>query len=88
MRLLQEKFSSRRMNWWGGGVWYDARFHVGSFLAKRMGWTDASWFGDVGYRWPFRFLLKKALKKDKVYSYLQILNPKEKFYDFGPWLDS
>ena len=86
MRLVQEKFTSRRMNWWG--VWYDARFHVGSFLAKRMGWTDTSWFGDVRYRWPFRFLLKKALKKDKVYSYLQILNPKEEFYDFGPWLDS
>ena len=57
---------------------------VSSFIFERMGWTNTSWLGDVRYRWPFRFLLKKALKKDKAYNYLQILN---RYRAFGPWLD-
>ena len=82
MRLLQEKFTSEPLGWWDGIS--SNRLNVGSFLFERMGWTNTSWFGDVRYRWPFRFLLKKALKKDKAYNYLQILNPKAKF---GPWSD-
>ena len=82
MKLLQEKFTSEPLEWWDS-ISSD-RLNVGSFLFERMGWTNTSSFGDVKYRWPFRFLLKKALKKDKAYKYLQILNPKAKF---GPWSD-
>ena len=67
MLLLQERFTS------------DPREdkNVGKFVAERMRWTDTSRDGDVKYRWPFGFLLKKALKKDKAYEYLKILSPKE-----------
>jgi hypothetical protein len=65
MQLLQERFTSE--------PWYD---FVGKFVAQRMGWTDTSWEdGDVKYRWPFSFLLKKALRTDKEYKYLEILSP-------------
>ncbi|CAB3983839.1 Ankyrin repeat domain-containing 50 [Paramuricea clavata] len=64
MQLLQEKFTSE--------PWYD---FVGKFVAERMGWTDTSSDGDVKYRWPFGFLLKKALRTDKAYKYLEILSP-------------
>ena len=47
---------------------------VGKFVAERMGWTDTSDNGDVKYRWPFSFLLKKALRTDKTYEYLEILS--------------
>jgi hypothetical protein len=65
MQLLQEKLAivSRRFK------------KVGKFVAQRMGWTDTSLDGDVKYRWPFSFLLKKALRTDKAYKYLEILNP-------------
>lgn len=46
---------------------------VGKFVAKRMGWSDTSMAGDVMYRWPFHFLLSKALKKDKEYEYLKVI---------------
>ena len=46
---------------------------VGEFVAKRMGWNDTSIDGDVMYRWPFHFLLSKALKKDKEYEYLKAI---------------
>ena len=82
MKLLQEKFTSRPLWWWNNK--YIFNDDVSSFLFERMGWTNTSWLGDVKYRWPFRFLLKKALKKDKAYNYLQILNPERKF---GPWFD-
>ena len=82
MKLLQEKFTSEPLGWWDS-ISSD-RLNVGSFLFERMGWTNTSSFGDVRYRWPFRFLLKKALKKDKAYNYLQILNPKR---EFGPRSD-
>ena len=77
MKLLQERFTSRPLGWWNSR--YNYRLNVGSFLFERMGWTNTSRFGDVKYRWPFRFLLKKALKKDKAYNYLQILNPYSEF---------
>ena len=77
MKLLQEKFTSRPLEWWDSEHSYS--FYVGSFLFERMGWIKTSRFGDVRYRWPFRFLLKKALKKDKAYNYLQILNPNRGF---------
>ena len=77
MELLQEKFTSLPLEWWNSR--YNYRLNVGSFLFERMGWTNVSRFGDVKYRWPFRFLLKKALKKDKAYNYLQILNPYSEF---------
>ena len=82
MELLQEKFTSEPLEWWE--YEYIFSVHVGSFLFERMGWTNTSSFGDVRYRWPFRFLLKKALKKDKAYNYLQILN---RYRMFGPWSD-
>ena len=82
MRLLQEKFTSQPTRWRDVGC--DGHFYVYPFLAKRMGWTYTLWSSDVRYRWPFRFLLKKALKKDQVYGYLQILNPNRMF---GPWLE-
>ena len=82
MKLLQEKFTSKPLLWWNNK--YIFNDDVSSFLFERMGWTNTSWLGDVRYRWPFRFLLKKALKKDKAYNYLQILNPERKF---GPWFD-
>ncbi|CAB4004338.1 Ankyrin repeat domain-containing 50 [Paramuricea clavata] len=63
MRLLQKQFFSQpRRN-----------KRVGKFVAKRMGWNDTSPDGDVMYRWPFRFLLMKALKTDKEYEYLKIV---------------
>jgi hypothetical protein len=65
MQLLQEKFTSEPR--------YIYRFR--KFVAERMGWTDTSLDGDVKYRWPFSFLLKKALRTDKAYKYLEILNP-------------
>ena len=69
MKLLQEKIAIHLFN----RQYFHSRY-VGSFIVERMGWTNTSGFGDVSYRWPFRFLLKKALKKDKAYNYLQILN--------------
>ena len=81
MKLLQEKFTSQPVWWWLNEYIYS---RYGSFLFERMGWTNTSRFGDVRYRWPFRFLLKKALKKDKAYNYLQILNPNS---DFDPLSD-
>ena len=77
MKLLQEKFTSQPL-WWLDSEYLYSKF-VSSFLFERMGWTNTSRFGDVRYRWPFRFLLKKALKKDKAYNYLQILNPMRDF---------
>ena len=83
MKLLQEKFTSRPSGWLAKKNNYN---RLGSsFLFERMGWTNTSPFGDVRYRWPFRFLLKKALKKDKAYNYLQILNPER---TFNPWSDT
>ena len=46
---------------------------VGRFVAERMGWNNTSIDGDILYRWPFEFLLKKLLKMDK--DYLKILSP-------------
>jgi ankyrin repeat protein len=64
MQLLQETFTSK------------PRYtFVGKFVAQRMGWSDTSWDGDVKYRWPFSFLLKKALRTNKAYKYLDILSP-------------
>ena len=64
MQLLQEKFTSKPRKY----------RKVGKFVAERMGWTDTSDNGDVMYRWPFSFLLKKALRTDKAYEYLEILS--------------
>ena len=47
---------------------------VKRFVAERMGWNNTSQNGDVRYRWPFIFLLKKFLKMDKDYEYLDILS--------------
>jgi ankyrin repeat protein len=66
MQLLQEKFTSEPR--------YNYRY-IDKLVAERMGWTDTSWDGDVKYRWPFSFLLKKALRTDKAYKYLEILSP-------------
>ena len=49
---------------------------VGKFVAKRMGWHDTSPNGDVLYRWPFSFLLKKGLRIERAYKYLEILSPR------------
>ena len=65
MQLLQEKFTSKLRMY----------KNVGKFVAQRMGWSDTSLDGDVKYRWPFSFLLKKALRTDKAYKYLEILSP-------------
>ena len=65
MQLLQETFTSKRR----------VLKEVGKFVAERMGWTDTSYNGDVKYRWPFSFLLKKALRTDKTYKYLEIISP-------------
>ena len=73
MRLLQEKLTSQPWTGWNSVLYYPR--YASSFLIERMGWTGTSRDRDVTYRWPFRFLLKKALKKDKAYNYLQILNP-------------
>ena len=64
MQLLQKKFTSK------------PRKHTkaGKFVAERMGWTDTSDNGDVKCRWPFSFLLRKALGTDKTYKYLEILS--------------
>ena len=64
MQLLQETFTSK-----------PRYIFVGKFVTQRMGWTDTSSDGDVKYRWPFSFLLKKALRTDKAYKYLEILSP-------------
>ena len=82
MKLLQEKFTIHSLEW-RRYQYFHSRY-VGSFIFERMGWTNTSWLGDVRYRWPFRFLLRKALKKDKAYNYLQILNLRRRF---GPWSD-
>ena len=66
MRLLQKEFTSK-----------PTRFGVWIFLAERMGWNDTS-LENILYQWPFGFLLKKALKMDEEYNYLQILS-------FRPW---
>ena len=66
MQLLQEKFTSEPREY----------KIVGKFVAQRMAWTDTSLDGDVKYRWPFSFLLKKALRTDKAYNYLKILSPR------------
>jgi ankyrin repeat protein len=65
MQLLQEKLTSEPREY----------KEVGIFVAHRMGWTDISADGDVKYRWPFSFLLKKALRTDKAYKYLEIVSP-------------
>ncbi len=65
MQLLQETFTSKPRVF----------KKVGKFVAERMGWTDTSDDGDVKYRWPFSFLLKKALRTDETYKYLEILSP-------------
>ena len=66
MRLLQIEFTREPR-------WYMNK--VSKFMAERMGWKDRSMYdGDVLYRWPFHFLLKKALKKDKDYDYLKIID--------------
>jgi ankyrin repeat protein len=65
MQLLQEKFTSESRE----------GKNVGFFVAERMDWTDITADGDVKYRWPFSFLLKKALRTDKAYKYLEILSP-------------
>ncbi|XP_028391824.1 uncharacterized protein LOC114516515 [Dendronephthya gigantea] len=49
---------------------------VGKFVAERMGWHDTSPNGDVLYRWPFRFLLKKGKRMETDYKYLEILSPR------------
>ena len=67
MQLLQKTFTSDRRE----------DRNVGQFVAERMGWTDTSGEGDVKYRWPFGFLLKKALRKERAYEYLKILSPRE-----------
>ena len=66
MRLLQDKFTNKP----------SVFANVGKFIAERMGWNNTSLDsqnGDVLYRWPFDFLLRKALKMDKDYDYLKIL---------------
>ncbi len=45
---------------------------VGKFVAERMGWSNTSLDGHVSYRWPFRFLLNKALGMDRDFDYLKI----------------
>ena len=78
MRLLQKEFTSQPTTY----------HQVREFVAERMGWNDDDYYfysyngdGDdyVRYRWPFHFLLKKALKKDKDYDYLKIIG-KSTFY--------
>ena len=66
MLLLQETFTGRRPT---------SYKKVGEFVAERMGWVDTARKGDVLYRWPFSFLLKKALRTDKAYEYLENLSP-------------
>jgi hypothetical protein len=68
MQLLQEKFTSEPHPQFIENI-------VGKFVAQRMCWTDTSLDGDMKYRWPFSFLLKKALRTDKAYNYLEILSP-------------
>ena len=53
---------------------------VGEFVAERMGWLNTSLNGDVRYRWPFMFLLNKALRKDKAFDYLKIFGDTIKSY--------
>ena len=69
MRLLQKQFTSKQFRF---GT-------VGKFATERMGWRDTSSNGDVQYRWPFSFFLKKALKIDKEYEYLRILAAQPKY---------
>ena len=66
MQLLQEKLTSEPLEF----------KKVGKLVAKRMGWTDTANDGDVTFRWPFNFLLKKALRLDNAYKYLEILSPR------------
>jgi ankyrin repeat protein/dephospho-CoA kinase len=63
MRLLQKEFTSDPYRFGK-----EARF-----LTERMGWNNTS-YENIRYHWPFGFLLKKALKMDEEYNYLQ-----------GPW---
>ena len=60
LKLLKEFTSEPRKN-----------RKVGQFVAQRMGWSNTSLNGDVRYRWPFRFLLSKALRTDRAYDYLK-----------------
>jgi ankyrin repeat protein len=62
MRLLQKEFT--RYSVWSGS---ETRF-----LAERMDWNNTSLNENIRYHWPFGFLLKKALKMDKEYNYLQM----------------
>ena len=55
MQLLQEQLTSKPRE-------YQI---VGKFVTERMGWDDASTNDDLLHRWPFSFLLKKALKGTK-----------------------
>jgi ankyrin repeat protein len=68
MRLLQKEFTS-----------YQIQNSATIFIAERlMAWnTTFTTFSYVNVldRWPFGFLLKKALKMDKEYNYLKILSP-------------
>ena len=64
-RLLQEKLLLTNLKYW---------LRVTRFIAERMGWNVTSGYDDVRNRWPFDFLLKKALKMDKDYDYLKILS--------------
>jgi ankyrin repeat protein len=63
IRLLQKEFTSKPF-----------RSGAGRFLAERMGWNNTSVYENILYHWPFGFLLKKALKMDKEYTYLKMLS--------------
>ena len=63
LQLLEEFTSEPRKN-----------RKVGQFVAERMGWSNTSLNGDVRCRWPFRFLLSKALRTDRAYDYLKNLH--------------
>ena len=67
-RLLQKEFIEKNLESIG---------NVTRFIEERMGWNVTSvtsaYFVKL-YRWPFDFLLKKALKMDKDYDYLKMLS--------------
>ena len=65
MLLLQETFTSEPTKYKS----------VGKLVTERMGWDNSSVNVDVLYRWPFKFLLEKALRADTAYNYLEILSP-------------
>ncbi len=55
---------------------------VGKFVAERMGWSNTSLDGHVSYRWPFRFLLNKALRMDRDFDYLKIFGDNFESFDY------